>query len=469
MSRHVTGIPEPAGSAPFGTALLPDLAMGVDLGAAGYVEEEFLLRGTASVWRHDPDGRQEPALADLPFRTRILVRRPAWAERGSGLVQVEPLHPDLDSALVWNAIHPWLVRGGHAWMGVTVFAPVARQLTELIDPERYAEVDIPEDGQHYDILRSAIEALVAGELGDVAADRIVVAGMSATGSFCRVLLQDGFHESWRRDDGRPLIDGYVIGISSGGAGAAGYPPLSPHDAELPMDDARRTIDPRDAVAFEVLSETEAETHEHVTRPDADGRDGGPGGTYRLYEIAGTAHIESRPGVLTNLQQYERRGGVRPAFDTVERRTDGRFDLYLRGAFEAMERLLTDGVAPPRRERFAHRPGTEELVRDADGNVLGGIRPPWIVEPTAAYAPHSTASPESEPPPEWMPFGRPEMLARLVGSMHPFPLDELRRRYGSRAAYLDRFVAAVAAEVDGGLLLAEDAAELLRHAPQRWRG
>lgn len=69
----------------------------------------------------------------------------------------------------------------------------------------------------------------------------------------------------------------------------------------------------------------------------------------------------------------------------------------------------------------------------------------------------------------MPFGRPEMLARLVGSMHPFPLAELRTRYGTRAAYLDRFADAVRAEVENGLLLEADAVELLRDAPQRWRG
>jgi hypothetical protein len=69
----------------------------------------------------------------------------------------------------------------------------------------------------------------------------------------------------------------------------------------------------------------------------------------------------------------------------------------------------------------------------------------------------------------MPFGQPEMLARLVGSMRPFSIGELRGRYGSRAAYLDRFAAAVRDEVRHGLLLDEDADELLRQAPGRWRG
>ena len=465
MSRTVSeSITIGRGSLPFGAAFLPDLSMGVDLSRYGYAEEEFLLRGTATVWRHGDDGRHEAVHSDVPFCTRVLVRRPA-SGRSSGLLQVEPLHPDLDSALVWNAIHPWILRNRHSWMGVTVFRPVAQQLAELVDPERYAEIDIPEDGMLYDVLGTAIRSAVSGELGPIAADRVILGGMSATGSFCRVVLQDGFHERWMRDGGRRLIDGYVVGISSGGAGAAGYPPLSAQDAELAADDPRRTIDPHEAVVFEVLSETEAETHERMTRADSDDA----GALYRLYEIGATAHIEAHPSVLTNLQQYERRGGVRPAFEVREQRSDARFDLYLRGAYEAMDRWLANGELPPRAERFVHHPGAESLVRDADGNVLGGVRTPWLTVPTAAYAPHSTASEESEPPPEWMPFGQPEMLARLVGSMRPFSIGELRGRYGSRAAYLDRFAAAVRDEVRHGLLLDADADELLRQAPERWRG
>lgn len=465
MSRPVSeSIPIGRRSLPFGTAFLPELSMGVDLSRYGYAEEEYLFRGTATVWRHDADGAHEAVKADLPFCTRVLVRRPA-SGRSSGLLQVEPLHPDLDSALIWNAIHPWILRGRHTWMGVTVFAPVARQLTELVDPERYREVDIPEDGMLYDVLGSAIRSAIAGDFGQIRAERVILAGMSATGSFCRVVLQDGFHGRWMRDDERHLIDGYVIGISSGGAGVAGYPPLSEQDAVLAADDPRRTIDPRDAIAFEVLSETEAETHEPVTRADSDD----PHSLYRLYEIGATAHIEAHPSVLTNLQQYERSGGVRPAFEVRERRSDARFDLYLRGAFEAMHRWLANGELPPGAERFEHRHGTEELVRDASGNVLGGVRTPWLTVPTAAYAPHSTASEESERPPEWMPFGDPQMLARLVGSMRPFTIAELRERYGSRAGYLDRFALAVRDQVRSGLLLDDDADELLREAPKRWRG
>jgi hypothetical protein len=461
----VTPIPSADGSAPFGTAWLPELAMGVDLAAHGYVEEELQLTGTATVWHHpDARGPSVPRTAGVPFRTRVLVRRPADPGAASGFVQVEPLHPDLDSALIWNAVHPWLLREGHAWVGVTAFAHLAAQLRDEIDPARYAGLEIPEEGQHYEIVAAAVRALVAGDLGPVRADRIVLGGMSATGSFCRIFLQEGFHERLTGDDGRPLVDGYLIGISSGGAGAAGYPPLCAGDPEPPADDPRRTVRGHGAVVFEVLSETESETHAGVTRDDSDADDD----RYRLYQVAGTAHIEARDSVLTNIQQYEEAGGRRPAFTVIEQRSDARLDLYLCGALAAMRTWIDGGEPAPHGERLRVRPGTEELERDADGIALGGIRPPWVQVPTAAYAPHGTPSDECEPPPAWMPFGRPEMLARLVGTMRPFAVTEILRRYGSRAGYLRRFAAAARAQADARFLLPEDAELLIHEAPRRWR-
>jgi hypothetical protein len=454
-----------ADSVPFGTAWLPELVMGVDLDAHGYVEEEFLLSGTAAPWHRPEAGAAAQRGSDTPFRTRVLVRRPRDPARASGFVQLEPLHPDLDSALVWNGIHPWLLREGHAWVGVTAFSRLARQLREELDPARYARLDIPEEGQQFEIVAETVRALAAGELGPVAAEQIMMAGMSATGSFCRVFLQECFHDRVRDESGRALVDGYLIGISSGGAGSAGYPPLSDGDPGLAPDDPRRTVSGHGATVIELLSETESETHAAVTRDDSDE----PADRYRLLQIAGTAHVEARASVLTNQQQFEQTGGRRPAFDVIERRSDARFDMYLRAAAAAIRSWIVDGAPAPRGARLRVRPGTEELERDAEGVALGGVRPPWVEVPTAVYAPHGTPSDESEPPPEWMPFSRPEMLARLFGTMRALPLRQLHERYGSRSGYLRQFAAAARRHVAERLLLEEDAEQLIRDAPSRWRG
>ena len=160
-------------SPPFGTAWLPDVPVGVDLEAVGYSEVEYSVSGYASVWTYDELERPIEAAPDLPFTTRVLIRRPIDAARASGIVQLEPLHPDLDSALTWGAIHPWIIREGHTWVGVTVYSHVAAQMRELIDPIRYSAMSIPSAGQEFDILGAVASALSDRAFPGVAVSRLV--------------------------------------------------------------------------------------------------------------------------------------------------------------------------------------------------------------------------------------------------------------------------------------------------------
>ena len=474
-------VPSSAGSQPFGTAWLPEITLGVDLEAGGYFEQEYFVSGVASVWTYDELQRPVESAPDVPFTTRVLIRRPIDAARASGVVQLEPLHPDLDSALTWGAIHPWIIREGHTWVGVTVYSHVAAQLHDLIDPVRYSAISIPSAGQEFDILGSVAQALRDGAFPDVSVSSLMLSGWSATGSFCRVFLQDGFHERWTTADSRSAVDGYVICISSGGAGLAGYPPLSPGCTPLQLDDARRTVSGHGATVFEVLSEMESETNGPSLREDSDE----PSDRYRLYQVAGTAHIENRPNVLVNRTQFERAGGPAFGIETVEQRSDGRLDLVARAYFEAQLRWISDGTVASHGGRFAFDSGFIELpagrfepaggiqargrhlTRDADGNVEGGVRAPWIVAPTGRYSPHSTPVPDAPKPPEWMPFADPAMLALLMGSIVAFPVDELNRRYGSLENYLALFEQATEDLVSSGLLLDAEGAELVDDAPRRW--
>jgi hypothetical protein len=61
----------------------------VDLQKAGYVEEEFLVSGTANVYDWLSDGSLKIKTANAPYNTRILIRRPAL-RFFSGNVILEP-------------------------------------------------------------------------------------------------------------------------------------------------------------------------------------------------------------------------------------------------------------------------------------------------------------------------------------------------------------------------------------------
>jgi hypothetical protein len=90
-AQSVTGpIPVTAESVPFLAAdrnLEP-----VDLKKYGYVEEEFIVSGKASVYDWAADGTVTVKTPGAPYGSRILVRRPAAAARFSGNVVVELLN-----------------------------------------------------------------------------------------------------------------------------------------------------------------------------------------------------------------------------------------------------------------------------------------------------------------------------------------------------------------------------------------
>ncbi|WP_225848660.1 alpha/beta hydrolase domain-containing protein [Streptomyces sp. HPF1205] len=468
--HHLRELDVAPASPPLGTSRLPADGVGVDLGPLGYREREFLAAGTAGEYRHR-DGVLEQT-GEQPYVTRVLVRTPP-AERFNGVVLAEPLHPDYDTALTWQTAHPWITDTGAAWVGITQDHRMAGVMREAFDTDRYGELSIPAAGLRWDVVGGILAALRTpgrSALADLA-DRVrhvYLSGWSNTGSFCRVFLRDGFHERHRLAGGAPAVDGYLIGISSGAAGAAGYPPLSDGSEVLPADDPRRTIGPADVPVLEVLSELESETHGPALREDSDA----PGDRYRLYQVAGTSHDNPNLWpVLTNRTQFRRRGHDVPVRRIVERLSDARLDAVARAAYALLHRWASTGAPPPRVERFLFTgpegpAGVPELARDGHGNVLGGVRTPWVEAPVAAYHPHSTPVPGYCAPSPWAPMGTPEMVAWLIGHMTPLPAAQLRALYPTRQDYLDRYEAACARLTGRGLLLERDARLLLSRARDR---
>lgn len=451
---------------PLGRSWLPGARRGVDLDAVGYVEEEYLLRGRAPTYGWD-EQYQLAATGEASFVTRLLVRRPVDSERFSGTVQLEPHHPDDDQALTWRALAPWIVRSGHAHVGVTQDPLVVPDLVTW-DPRRYGELALPSPSQRWEILGLVAAALKAGRepFADLGAQRVYLSGWSMTGTFCRNYLGEGFGDRCLVG-GAPAVDGMVVCISSGGAGRAGYASPDPTVA-LPLDHPRRTVRGGRIPVIELLSECESETHRSVLRPDSDD----PEDRYRLYQVAGTSHMTAgAPPLLTNGLQREARGVPARPRRIVEQPSDGRLDLVARAVFAALDRWVREGTPPPRAPRFAFDdpagPATRgrsteavPLRRDADGNAVGGIRTPWVDVPAGAYLPHSTPQPGSCLPPPHAPFADPAVAADLIGHLVSFGPEEMKARYGDPDGYLERYETRRRELTSEGWLLAEDAGEVL---------
>src|SRR5215472_6170700 len=135
----VTGpVPVTADSYPFMASNRTTPAF--DLSKVGYVEEEFMVSGTANVYDWTSDGALNVKTPNAPYGTRILVRRPSNPARFSGTVIVELLFPArrFDWSMMWGFSHNYIIEHGDAWVGITL--PSAADGLKKFNPTRYADV-----------------------------------------------------------------------------------------------------------------------------------------------------------------------------------------------------------------------------------------------------------------------------------------------------------------------------------------
>jgi hypothetical protein len=116
------------------------------------------------------------------------------------------------------------------------------------------------------------------------------------------------------------------------------------------------------------------------RPDSD--------SFRLYEIAGMAHRESRYPSQLDLERY---AGI--DLKGAEWSTFGNSFIY-HAIFESVERWTSqDAIAPPPSRVLQTVEKTDEIIRDEHGNALGGVR---TLHTEVPIAKHVAATPEGRP-------------------------------------------------------------------------
>jgi len=98
---------------------------------SGYEESEYFVSGRAKLYEYSATGVRVvapcPASAgrlgcrNLPYTTRMLVKRPIDPRRFSGTVIVEPFNPSsgYDIANVWDRSWPYFVGHGDVLLGRT--------------------------------------------------------------------------------------------------------------------------------------------------------------------------------------------------------------------------------------------------------------------------------------------------------------------------------------------------------------
>jgi hypothetical protein len=443
---------------PVETRSTPFLAWYQDLSQVGYVEEEYLVSGKANIYEYIDNVAQRPevgvATPDVPYVTRILVRRPIHPAHFNGTVFVDVLNATAgwDGDAIWYGTYEYIVRSGGAWVGVSTKPVTVNFLRDrwgrapwpTRNADRYASLSMPAFGQVWDMMTQVGELVKSGgnphnPFQGFDVERLIMVGYSQSASY-QVTYANSFHERSRMSNGRPVYDGYYI--SAGGARAKDVTGASAATENLPAGDLRNLIQV-DAPVIRFQTQTEV-----VNFPSYTVRQSEPQYPWlRTYETAGGSHVDVWRDVEGG-KALTRDLGLPASFCPAPANPINplRTGYYESAAMENLIRWLSSGVEPPP-SRFMEltttSTGAVALARDADGNVIGGVRPPDLRTPVGTYL-ESNSGPG---------------FCGLYGGFSAFSEARLKQLYPQHGAYVSRFVQGVGDAVRERYLLQADAAQL----------
>lgn len=449
----------PSGQAPLSSAERPGTEFS-DLEKAGYVEEEYYLSGVAPAITAAGE-----ILFQAPYVTRILVRKPKDPARFNGTVVIDPFTWFGERGAGWILTRHHLLRKGYAYVGYTLsinkpgqdpkFTPeydaaalnryagiVNFEFMRRFDYARYAPL-----GFYYDPARfkrgnlpdpfvpqsqgvGAQLALLlksnasAGPLAGLKVERVYVNSWAVTAQVWMDYLDQGRHQQWRMPDGRALIDAYMTGRMA-------YGEVAGDVIRVP----RKMPDGAPFVTVYTESELMHDVLEGIALP-AD-TDHPP---LRYYEVTGTPHLR-----LADLGTDETEALAADVGKANDPRCQVLYDepaeFVVAALLEGMDRWVREGKAMPKASRVRRK--GKAVARDvATGNMIGGVRPPWIMAPAAAYMTEQETG-----------------CGLIYDTKFPYTSKQLRKLYGSYENYQRKFSAAKAAAVAEGYLLPEDADDL----------
>lgn len=458
------------------------------LSKVGYEESEFFLSGTATAYTskspltENGTWRVTPA-STAPYTTRVVVYRPIDAKKFDGTVDVEWLNVTggVDAAAAWLTGHPEEIHAGVAYIGVDaqvggingVPGSVATAESGVgglkqTDPTRYAALNHPGDSYSFSIFEQAGEAVHrsgAKLLSGLTPKRVLAIGESQSAIYLTTYL----------DAIQPLstgvYDGYLV-YSRGNDGANLSQSPQPNIV-TPNPTFIRT----DLKVPVLMFETEADL---LLLGYVEARQA-PTQYIREWETAGTAHddtyglLYSRSDDLSGQADTQAFASMlNPPKDPIPGIVDcnapinaGSHTYELRAAVAALDHWVRTGVAPPQSPRLEVNASKTGFVTDANGNVLGGIRPPQVVAAVSKLS--GIGQPGSGTPAPTQPVGQKTtssstavgagVLCAIFGTTVPFTASQLATLYPTHQDFVEKWDAATAAEVREGYLLTPDARTL----------
>jgi len=398
----------------------------------GYVEEEYFIEGTANRYNTPNLATGSIVSSGHPYKTRIVVRRPAESSKFNGVVLVEWLNVTngFDADNLWFFAWEHVLRSGYAWVGVSAQLTGVNQLKGW-SPARYDTLDVtaggtvPTDVLSYDIFSQAGQAVAHP------------AGVSVLGGLRpRTVIATGESQSAQR------LATYLNSV---------MPLDTPvYDATFLLSNFGQQIRPDVLVpTFKVLFEWDIQTGEAAVRqPDSD--------KYHSWEVAGTAHVDhhlrlSREPLELRDMLTSSEANLAPTCTepTIGSRAPNHY--VVAAGIDSLVRWQRSGVQPPASPRFeieSFGPGTAaNIARDRFNIAIGGIRLSQIEVPTAANVGENTGGGAC---PRW-------------GYHKPFDVGTLASLYGSQRRYVAKVMEVTRENLRRGFMLKPDARATIREA------
>jgi hypothetical protein len=432
--------PEVIGPVTGGLHGRPFTSSPVPLGLAGYTEQEFFLKGTATgyapvgTWGSDGRWTARPA-ETAPYETRILVRRPADPAAFNGTVVVEWLNVsfdvDIDPDFLYESQE--LLRAGYAWVGVSA-QQLGVQALKSWDPVRYGALSHPGDTFSYSIFAQAAQALLhprgARPLGPLHPRALIADGESQS-AFRMVTYVNAIQPLTR------LFDGFLIHSR----GAAGGPISQAPQASPPMPAVARIRTDTGVPVLTVETQTDIlpDGLDYLPATQPDSR------WLRLWEVPGTSHVDATElglasaELLRDLPDFPQEPCVDPPNDGQER-------YVMDAALAQLNRWVRSGVPAPRAARIEI--SGDSYVTDRFGNALGGVRTPAVDAPVATLTGTGNAGSSGS-----------SLLCFLLGTTTPLSAAQLAALYPLHSDYVAAVAQSAASGVQEGFLLPADALQI----------
>ncbi len=257
-----------------------------NLSSLGYVENEYLMSGGATVysqsgsWGSNGDWGVSVSQRNVPYTTNLIVRYPTDPAKFNGTVVIEWLNVVTggDQDPIWAEIANEALSNGYAYIGVT---PQNAGMNDLKtwDPARYGSLGDSSDLQSYDIFTQAAEAARADSatlLGGLKVQRVIGAGDSESAFRVDTYVNaiqplthafDGIMTVGRAVDAAPLGNGLIA--------------ASPFGARIRTDNSVPMI--------------QFNTQGDIAELDAAAARQPDNAELRTWELAGASHIDAHEG------------------------------------------------------------------------------------------------------------------------------------------------------------------------------